>query len=261
MNYTGARMRLDISRAGIQARASEISAKIQPMPDDNGSSNPYKPQQPRIPGVPSGGPGGGGGGSRAAEMVPRLVLRVGIAAIVVAVVVTAMKFSHSSKPAAEPAATSAPAAEPAAKPAAEPEKPAEKILVGPGPVATKQEVEKNWAAKRFDFRDPTSGTIEQAMVVHLPGNAYWGFSLREPYGTCGLLYLTDENTIQAQYGYTTDHPLVADPCTKTLYDLEKYWNGPDGLVRGQMVQGSGVRPPMAIEMKVKGDEIWAVRSE
>ncbi len=57
--------------------------------------------------------------------------------------------------------------------------------------------------------------------------------------------------------------MVVDPCTHAVYDLMRYGGGaPDGgLVRGDIVQGAGVRPPLAIEVRTDGKDIIAVRSE
>ena len=99
------------------------------------------------------------------------------------------------------------------------------------------------------------------MVVRLPGNAYWAFSLRSPYGTCDLEFVTDTEKLRSAYHFTTVHPMVADPCTHTVYDLTKYGSGPNGLVRGAVVAGTGIRPPLAIEVQIKGSKVIASRAE
>lgn len=230
------------------------------MPDDNPTNNPYRPQQPRIPGVTeamSRSPRRGGGvpGSN-----PGLLAGIGVAIVFLVVIVFAIGHWMFRKAVAKPPETAA-AAAPIAKPERPPERPAEQILIGPGPIATKEELAKVWSSKRFDFRDAAAGTIIQGLAVHLPGNVYWGFSLREPYGTCTLQYITDPNELQSSYNFTSSYPLVADPCNQSLFDLTKYGSGPTGLVRGQIVQGNAVRPPVAIELRVKGNDIVAVRSE
>jgi hypothetical protein len=100
-----------------------------------------------------------------------------------------------------------------------------------------------------------------AVLVHLPGGADWAISLREPYRNCTLEYLEDLQKIQSDYGYRAEHPMVGDPCNRSLFDLAKYGPAPSGLVRGQIIQGVAVRPPMAIEVRTKGKEIVAVRME
>ncbi len=99
------------------------------------------------------------------------------------------------------------------------------------------------------------------MVVRLPGNAYWAFSLRVPYGTCQLELLSDLPQLRRTYKFAAAHPMLADPCTHTLYDLTKYGSGPNGLVRGAVVAGTGIRPPIAIEVHVEGQQIIASQAE
>lgn len=229
------------------------------MSDDSYSNSPYRPQQPRIPGVPDTSPrtrrsGDGPGGSKA---VAWAIIAV---AVVVAVIVAA-SVDHLIFHKAAPVASEAVPAPVASAPKAMPEKTPEVVPVGPGPIATRKELAKEWSSKRFDFRDEAAGTTIQALVVHLPGDNFWAFSLREPYGTCTLQYLTDLSDIQSVYNYTSSYPLVGDPCNQSLFDLTKYGGGPSGMVRGQIVQGRAVRPPVAIELQIKGDEIIAVRPE
>ena len=142
-------------------------------------------------------------------------------------------------------------------------KPAEKLMVGPGPVATTAELAKPWSEREFLFRGPFSAEPVPAMVVRLPGGDLWGFFLREPFGQCELKYVTDLQELADDYGFHAAHPMVVNPCTHAVYDLMRYGGGaPDGgLVRGDIVQGAGVRPPLAIEMRTSRKDIIAVRSE
>ena len=100
-----------------------------------------------------------------------------------------------------------------------------------------------------------------AVVVHLPSGIYWAFSLREPFGTCELEYVTDLGKLQRDYGFHADHPMVGDPCNRAVFDLTRYGTGPNGVVRGAIVSGQGVRPPLAIEVKVRGKQIVATQLE
>jgi hypothetical protein len=161
--------------------------------------------------------------------------------------------------------TSAPPAKPAL--IAEPAKPATpitessaadpKLPVGPGAVATKAQLSKPWAASRFYYRDPVTLKRLPAMVVHLPGGSFWGFSLVEPFGSCQLEYVTDLRKLQTAYGFEASYPMVADPCNGTVFDLTHYGNAPSGLVRGEIQKGPGWRPPTAIEIRVQGNQIIA----
>jgi len=142
-------------------------------------------------------------------------------------------------------------------------KPAKNLPMGPGIIASTKELAKPWASKRFLFSNAVSGGPVPAMVVHLPNGQYWGISMVEPFGTCELEYVTDPRVLASEYGFRTSHPMVGDPCTHTVYDLLQYDGGaPDGgLVRGAIVHGTGVRPPLAIEIEVSGKEIRAIRME
>jgi hypothetical protein len=122
---------------------------------------------------------------------------------------------------------------------------------------------KTWSAKRFMFRDPMTHQNAPAMVVRLPRGDYWGFSLLAPFGSCELEYVTDLGKLQNVYQLRAEHPMVVDPCNRTVYDLLRYGAGAsdDSLVRGEMVQGPGIRPPIAIEIRTQGKEVLAVRME
>jgi len=145
---------------------------------------------------------------------------------------------------------------------AEPWKPPKGLPAGPGPVATTVELAKTWASKRFVFPDSVTADPVQAMVVHLPDGSYWAFSLREPFGTCALDYVTDMQKLRDDYDFAATHPMVVNSCSHTVYDLLRYGGPSDGgLVRGEVVQGTAIRPPMAIEVRVAGKQLVAVRME
>jgi hypothetical protein len=56
--------------------------------------------------------------------------------------------------------------------------------------------------------------------------------------------------------------MVGNPCSRTLYDPLKLTNLPGNVwVRGAIAQGSDLRPPLGIELKVQGKNINAVRME
>lgn len=237
----------------------------------------FKPQAPTIPGVPAASEKSEKaalqppGQMRAAPAVQTPAARetrakligVGVAIGVVLLAGVALLSSHHNSPANANLGPSPEAAAPVAPAVAPKTEPAENLVIGPGPVATTAELAKPWSEKEFLFRGPFSAEPVPAMVVRLPGGDLWGFSLREPFGECELQYVTDLKALEADYGFRADHPMVVNPCTHAVYDLMRYGGGtPDGgLVRGDIVQGAGVRPPMAIEMKTNGKDIVAVRSE
>ena len=241
--------------------------------------DPFKPAQPEIPGVPASDesmnspqasveplqatsalePARDGG-----ELPPDMKLAwVGIA---LAGFLTMLFFVFGYKGALRKsggleAPTKAVAAtptvsEPSGTPAANADS-----AVGPGVVANAAQLAKPWSARRFLFRDPVTLKETPALVVRLPGGTLWGFSLREPYGTCELQYVTDLGKLQRDYELTATHPMVADPCNNSVFDLARYGNAPAGLVRGDVVKGPALRPPMGIEIRTKGDAVIAVRSE
>jgi hypothetical protein len=140
---------------------------------------------------------------------------------------------------------------------------ARNLPVGPGIIGSIKDVEKPWSSKQFLFRSDLSSQPVPSLVVHLPNGQYWGFSMIEPFGSCKLEYITDLGVLQTEYDFRANHPMVGDPCTHAVYDLLQYDGGaPDGgLVRGAIVHGPGVRPPMAIEIELQGKQLRAVRME
>jgi hypothetical protein len=240
------------------------------MPEEK-KIDPFKPQQPSIPGVvpraESPKPEAAPAPENAAPSVqpkaqpPQLkliaVAGAGVLIMLIGLIVWGRSSSHKVAPVSADTSTAPPAA-PADTPKPQPTEP-----TGPGTIATAAELSKPWAAKRFQYHNFVTGQYEPAMVVRLPHGEYWGFSLIEPFGTCQLEFVSDLDKLKTDYGYHADHPMVGDPCNHTLYDLTRYGGGAstDDLVRGVIVQGNGIRPPMAIEIKVQGNSIVAGRSE
>ncbi|MGH9682275.1 MAG: hypothetical protein ACRD4S_01490 [Candidatus Acidiferrales bacterium] len=237
------------------------------MPDDK-KLDPFKPQPPQIPGVPA--PKTASAAQHNSPPYPgtkranKKSLAWMIAGVIGALVLgTGIYWMHRDTGTEKPAPTVAAMAPVRAVATAEPASPAlpEILPVGPGKIATTNELAKAWSSKRFVFRNPSTDVETQAIVVHLPNGEYWAFSTREPYGTCELQYMAQPEEIARDYNFQTDHPLVADPCNRSLFDLLNYVQVPSGLVRGQIVAGAAVRPPVAIEVEKKGTDILAVRSE
>jgi hypothetical protein len=247
--------------------------------EDDKKIDPFHPQEPKIPGVPEGAARPPKPSAPPPAVPPKAVLPpppppkrktgeksehlplIWVGSIVAACLVCVIIawWSHQSKMRDDTSTQTVDVPAPAASPAKA--KVDEKLPEGPGPVATTRELEKAWSSKKFTFRNPVTDERVPAMVVRLPGGVLWGFSLREPFGTCEMEYITDLGKIENDYHYRASHPMVVDPCNRAVFDLTDYGSGPNGPVRGSIVSGAAVRPPIAIEMSTKGSDVVADRIE
>jgi hypothetical protein len=221
----------------------------------------YHAAMPNIPGVPSG--------SRAAllkAIPPAIAVSLG-ALLLIGLGLAFRHYARSAsatKPAIEvqahdPSATS---------PAVPNPRPAPLDRAEAGEIAPVSDLSRPWSSKTFTYVHPIVHVGVPAMVIRLPGAAagssssYWAFSLTEPFGTCQLQYVTDLSALASQYGYTATHPMVVDPCTQTVFDPLRMGQRTDGAwVRGEIVQGGGIRPPMAIEVTLRDGTLYADRIE
>jgi hypothetical protein len=137
-------------------------------------------------------------------------------------------------------------------------------------IASADEMTKPWTSKEFFIRNRLTGENIPGLLVRLPtGSAaqtggYWAFEQKSAYGNCKLEYLTDLDKLKKDYGFRAPkHPMVGNPCSRTLFDPLKTYNlpGSGAWVRGAIAQGSDLRPPLSIEIKVDGKKILAVRTE
>ena len=224
----------------------------QPTPDR------FKADMPAIPGVS----GSGGRRSPGSTMAVRLV--VGLFAFLLVLVVgtrLVMRSKHVEPPPPQPT----PQIEvPSPAPDASTLVP-NSTEANPG-VATVSEMAKPWASKEFFFRNRLSGENIPALLIHLPSGAgapYWAFAMTSAYGNCRLEYLEDLAKLKTDYGFrAAKHPMVGNPCNRTLYDPTKMTNLPGNVwVRGAIAQGSDLRPPLGIEVKVEGKNILALSME
>jgi len=132
------------------------------------------------------------------------------------------------------------------------------VQEGPTVAATVDELSKPWDAKKFNFVKPLTHQSINGLVVRLPGGGLWAFSLQEPFGRCELEFVTDLAKLASQYKYSASHPMVVNPCDSTVYDPLKVGSiGGNTWARGEIVQGSGLRPPISIDVKVSGRSIIA----
>jgi hypothetical protein len=222
----------------------------------------FKAEMPQIPGV--GGTAAKTGGSQRGT----LLIAGGLVAVLAAVLVLG-RMVWKTRP-VEPAP--APAAQievPADTPATTPDLPLPVATESSPVVAQIGEIAKSWDSRQFMFRNGTTGENVPALLIRLPGAAaaqaagYWAFALKEAYGRCQLEYVTDLTKLRTDYGYRgANHPMVGNPCSLTLYDPLKYGAiSGNVLARGAIAQGTDLRPPLGIEVKVRGKEILATRME
>ena len=137
-------------------------------------------------------------------------------------------------------------------------------------IATVEEMAKPWSSKQFFIRNMVSGADVPGILIRLPGGSasrasgYWAFAADAPYGNCRLEYITDLARLRAEYGFrAARHPMVVNPCTQTVFDPAKTTRlpGTGAIVSGAIAQGSDLRPPLGIEIRVRGREIEAIRTE
>ena len=136
-------------------------------------------------------------------------------------------------------------------------------------IAGVEEMAAPWAFKDFVYKNRMSGENVPAVLVRLPtGSAsqpasYWAFSLNAPFGNCRLEYVADLEKLRTDYGFSAaKHPMVGNPCSRTVYDPLKMMSIPGSVwVRGAIVQGSDLRPPLGIEVEIHDKQILAARME
>ena len=221
-----------------------------PAPDDR-----FKAEMPTIPGV-------AGGAKPPSNAVAPLKIVGGLVAVLVVIVAAGSVLSHSRRNASAPSD----AASQVEVPAPDLGNPPQSAAPMRG-VATVDMMAKPWSATTFDYRDPLSGERVPALLLRLPGGSasqptgYWAFALKAAYGNCQLELVSDLAKLKGEYGYAAArHPMVGNPCSHSVFDPTKMTNLPGNVwVRGAIVQGSDLRPPLGIEVKIEGKDIFAVR--
>ena len=204
---------------------------------------------------------------------PKVIAGGGIG-LAVLMLLAWMLFGGSEAPtqtpqaAADTAGAAAPATSASAPPAAEAATAAAAappIVPLPGSVGTIEEFPTAWTAKKILVQKAT-GRVP-ALIIRLPGgsprraDSYWGLLLTSPYGRCELEYLTDLRKITDDYGYRARHPMVVDPCNLTVFDPTRMGDIGGIIARGAVVQGTTLRPPLAIDLRIEGNRIIAVQTE
>ena len=231
------------------------------MPDQPPSDR-FKSEMPQIPGVSSPGP------RNVAAQNPAIKLVIGLLAVLLIVFLGArwaLRPRHVNPKTVEQQPqieVPAPAPDPST------------LLphatdTNPG-VASTDEMAKPWSSKEFFIRNRLNGENIPGVLIRLPAGSpsqsggYWAFEQRAPYGNCKLEFLTDLGKLKTDYDFkSARHPMVGNPCSRTVFDPLKTTNlpGTGAWVRGSIVQGSDLRPPLGIELQVEGKKILAIRTE
>jgi len=134
-------------------------------------------------------------------------------------------------------------------------------------VATLAELSEPWSSKSFIFYSVSQSRNVLALLIRLPGPAsqsssYWAFSLEAPFNHCELQYIQELTRLSSEYGVSASHPMVVNPCSHTVFDPLGLKETPGNtLVRGAIVKGNDLRPPLAIEVKVSSNHILATAME
>jgi hypothetical protein len=228
------------------------------MPDQPQPANDrFKAEMPQIPGIE-------GSASRSAGAGGPLLVIGGLVAVLVAVLVGGRLLSKSHR-----ADTVPPPSPQIDVPASPPELPVPVAAEGDPTIAQIGDLAKPWDSRTFSYHNRATGENVTALLVRLPGGSpaqasgYWALAMKEAYGSCGLEYVDDLAKLRNDYGFgQAKHPMIGNPCSRTLYDPTKYASLPGGvLARGAIAQGSDLRPPLGIEIKVRGKQILATRME
>jgi hypothetical protein len=216
---------------------------------------------PHIPGVSVPGEARGAAPNPAVRMV------VGLLAVLLVVLLGSrlmLRTKHTEPPPPAP-----PAQIEVPTPAVDTTPPVPRATQGNPEVATVAEMSKPWSSRDFFFVNPVSNQEVAALLIRLPSGpasrseGYWAFAMTAPFGSCKLEYLQDMKKLTDDYDFhAARHPMVGDPCSRTLFDPLKMANIPGNIwVRGGIVQGSDLRPPLGIEIQIRGKSIEAVKME
>ncbi len=220
----------------------------------------FKADMPQIPGV-------SGPGSRLPRRNPLMPLMVAFLVLGLVILLAARWFSRS-KPTEHVHVEPTPQMEVPAPPP-DPNALLPHASDANPVVATVSELAKPWSFVNFLIRNKVNGEDILATIVRLPSGSpslpsgYWAFSRKPVYGSCQLEYITDIAKLRDDYDFRSPHhPLVGNPCSRVLYDPLKTASLPGNTwIRGAIVQGSDIRPPYGVEIKIQGKEILAIRTE
>jgi hypothetical protein len=229
---------------------------------DQPQSDRFKADMPQIPGVAAGASARQG---IAANPTVRLV---GGLAVVLLICLFGALWLSRPKPTQAPAAAPLPQIEVAA-PAVDPTASMPRATSGTPEIATVAEMAKPWTSKSFFFVNHLTGDSAPALLIRLSSGSasqpdgYWALGMNVPFGNCKLEYITDLDRLINDYDFrAAKHPMVGNPCSRSVFDPLKMSQIPGNFwVRGSLVQGSDVRPPLGIELKIQDKNILAIRME
>jgi hypothetical protein len=231
------------------------------MADSPTPSSRFKAEMPNIPGVASAS-------AAARHRNPLLPLIVGMLVLGLVLFLAAHWFSRLPKMAKSAHAEPTPQIEvPSAPP--DPNSLLPHANENNPAIGDITNFTKPWTSMDFFIRNTITGENLPATLVRIPTgpvnspSGYWAFSRKSAYGDCQLEYITDLDKLLKDYDYRhATHPLVGNPCSRTLYDPLKTTNLPGNIwIRGAIVQGGDIRPPLSIEIEIRGKEILATRTE
>jgi hypothetical protein len=228
---------------------------------DQPPSERFKTEMPQIPGI-------AGPSARPATTNPAAKLVIGLLAMLLVVFVGA-RWALRPRHVAPKLADEQPELE-VPSPAPDPSTLLPHATDANPGIANVAEMAKPWTSKDFYIKNGLTGENLPAVLIRLPigsasqASGYWAFSINAPYGNCKLEYITDLQRLKNDYGFrAAKHPMVGNPCSRTVFDPVKTTNLPGSgvWVRGAIVQGSDLRPPLGVEINVKDKKILAVRAE
>lgn len=244
------------------AQEPTVAAPTQPEASVEPKAPRFRADMPQVPGVIAGGPS-----RKGPSINPAIPLGIGIAAVLLVALLAARMISHPK--AVEPiVAAPAPQIEVAA-PAVDPDSLLPHATSTAPEIASVSEMSKPWTSKAFFFVNHLTGENVPVVLVRLPqGSAnsaegYWAYEVNVPFGNCKFEFITDLNHLANDYGFQgARHPMVGNPCSHSVFDPTKMSEIPGNFwVRGTLVQGSDVRPPLGIELKIQNKNILALRME
>ena len=214
---------------------------------------------PDIPGVSSPPP---------RRSNPLLPLIVGIVVLGLLLLLALRWFSRSSKPTETARVEPAPQIE-VPSPPPDPSASLPHADAANPVIAQVADLSKPWSSADFFIHNTITGENVPATIVRLSTGSpnapsgYWAFVRKAPYGNCQFEYVTDLDRLLKDYGYRHAlHPLVGNPCSGTLFDPLRTVNLPGNIwIRGAIVQGGDIRPPLGVEIKIQGKQILAIRTE